>query len=145
MKFYFSCPFCCIWDCLTTAWQKAWKEISVREPLKGWSVKGNAGEKHKWKRTVKCVEGKLHGRAVEGEKDGESPRTSVSDCQTVWYVKEEKKIWCKLMTDNIIQGVEQMKRNSSLCSLLWNDFKILCLVLPVCKMGTVIVTLWKWI
>lgn len=62
-----------------------------RRTTEGWSVKGNAGEKHKWARTVKCLEGKLHGRAVEGEKDGESSRTSISDCQTVCYVKEERK------------------------------------------------------
>lgn len=85
MKFYF---LVLVAECLTTAWEKAWKEISVGEPLKGSSVKGNAGEKHKWDRTVKCLEDRLHGRAVEGEINGESSRTSVSDCQTVRYVKE---------------------------------------------------------
>lgn len=54
-------------------------------------VRGNAGEKHKWARTVKYLGGKLHGRAVEGEKDGESSRTSVSDCQTLGCVIEERK------------------------------------------------------
>lgn len=54
----------------------------------------------------------------EKERDGESSRTSVSDCQTVRYVKEKRKIQCKLAADNIIQAVEQMKRRSSLCSLL---------------------------
>lgn len=79
----FCCPFCHIWECLTTAWKRAWKEIGVGESLKGRSVKGSAGEKHKWGRTVKCLEGKLHGRVVEGQRDGKSSRTSVSDCQTV--------------------------------------------------------------